>query len=162
MASCAIAREASGKTFWNGCERRVACCPSFKAHLYQRIRESLLSTGAKTCIRPWGLNEPLEVFSHTKGNPGAAAGASSADSDQYSLARMMLGYAMRLLDWPGSLRNVVRARTGEPLQLGREHALSVSQSARGRRLPRWQGGVVMAAGVSTTCCAFELREPNAL
>ena len=52
------------------------------------------------------MNEPLEVFSHTKGNPGAAAGASSADSDQYSLVRMMLGYAMRLLDWPGSLRNV--------------------------------------------------------
>ena len=71
------------------------------------------------------MNEPLEVFSHTKGNPGAAAGASSADSDQYSLVRMMLGYAMRLLDWPGSLRNVVRARTGEPLRLGREHSLLV-------------------------------------
>src|ERR1700730_305483 len=97
-----------------------------------------------------------------KENPGAAAGASSVASDQHSLARMMLGYAMRLLDWPGSLRNVVHARTGEPLRLGREHALSASQSARGRRLPRWQGGVVMAAGVSTTCCAFELREPTAL
>jgi hypothetical protein len=32
---------------------------------------------------------------------------------------------MRLLDWPGSLRNVVRARTGEPLRLGREHSLLV-------------------------------------
>ena len=33
-----------------------------------------------------------------KENPGAAAGASSVASDQHSLARMMLGCAMRLLD----------------------------------------------------------------
>jgi hypothetical protein len=57
------------------------------------------------------VNEPLEVFSHTKGKTRRGGRASSVDSDQHSLARMMLGYAMRLLDWPGSLRNVVRART---------------------------------------------------
>ena len=50
-------------------ERRVPYCPSLKAELYQRIRESLLSTSVKTCIRSSDANEPMEVFSHTKGKP---------------------------------------------------------------------------------------------